>query len=100
MTIKDNGGLAFPDPARASGHCMETGLSLRQYAAIKLRVPDSGTDWLDDMILEARRMDYAGQAQGAAWDARDKGYFEGDDNDMAQCAYKIADAMIAARGQK
>lgn len=33
------------------------GMSLRQYAAIKLRVPNSGTDWLDEMINEARRME-------------------------------------------
>lgn len=29
--------------------------TLRQYAAIKLRVPDSGTDWLDEMILKSLR---------------------------------------------
>jgi hypothetical protein len=31
------------------------GMTLRQYAAIKLKVPDSGTDWLDDMIRESLR---------------------------------------------
>ena len=29
------------------------GMSLRQYAAIKLRVPDSGLPWLDVMIEES-----------------------------------------------
>ena len=29
------------------------GLSAKQYAAIHLRVPSSGVDWLDDMIREA-----------------------------------------------
>ncbi len=33
------------------------GLTARQYAAIHLRVPDSGEDWLDRMIRQARRMD-------------------------------------------
>lgn len=40
---------------------------------------------------------FAGRALMMAWDARDKGYYEGDDNDMAVCAYQVADAMIAAR---
>jgi hypothetical protein len=35
----------------------EEGMTLRQYAAIKLRVPDSGIDWLDDMIREANKLD-------------------------------------------
>jgi hypothetical protein len=30
-------------------------MTLRQYAAIKLKVPNSGTDWLDDMIRESLR---------------------------------------------
>lgn len=33
------------------------GMTLRQYAAIKLKVPNSGTDWLDEMIEEANRLD-------------------------------------------
>ena len=30
------------------------GMNLREYAAIKLRVPDSGIDWPDAMINRAR----------------------------------------------
>lgn len=33
------------------------GMSIREHAAITLRVPDSGQPWLDDMIREARRWD-------------------------------------------
>jgi hypothetical protein len=33
------------------------GMTLRQYAAIKLKVPDSGTDWLDDMIRKSNEFD-------------------------------------------
>lgn len=36
MTTKDTGGAAFPDPARAGGHCMGEGMTLRDYAAIQL----------------------------------------------------------------
>jgi len=32
-------------------------MSLRAYAAIQLRVPDSGIDWLDRMIARSRKLD-------------------------------------------
>ena len=32
-------------------------ISLRAYAAIQLRVPDSGIDWLDHMIQRSRKLD-------------------------------------------
>ncbi|MGH9631965.1 MAG: hypothetical protein ACRD7E_26980 [Bryobacteraceae bacterium] len=32
-------------------------MSLRIYAAIHLRVPDSGIDWLDEMIRRSRELD-------------------------------------------
>jgi hypothetical protein len=33
------------------------GISLRVYAAIQLRVPESGIDWLDKMIQRSRELD-------------------------------------------
>ncbi|HEY6342369.1 MAG TPA: hypothetical protein VIY49_12820 [Bryobacteraceae bacterium] len=33
------------------------GVSLRVYAAIQLRVPESGLDWLDKMIERSRELD-------------------------------------------
>jgi len=33
-------------------------MPLRVFAAIRLRVPDSGLPWLDEMIRESRRLDY------------------------------------------
>lgn len=42
-----------------------SGMTLRQYAAIKLGVPDSGTDWLDEMIRAASRDRMAGLAMQA-----------------------------------
>ena len=38
-----------------AGEPKNTGLTAREYAAIKLRLPDSGTDWLDVMIRKANR---------------------------------------------
>lgn len=33
------------------------GITAREYAAIALRVPDSGTPWLDEMITKSRELD-------------------------------------------
>ena len=56
MGDKDNLS-AFP----VYGECRRgEGLSLRQYAAIKLRVPESGVKWLDAMIRESRKQDHVG----------------------------------------
>lgn len=67
MDTKEHGGPAFPQSAvysqnhdqvyPASAYGAEEGMTLRQYAAINLRVPDSGIDWLDGMIREARILD-------------------------------------------
>lgn len=45
---------AFPSGAEESW-----GLTAREYAALKLRVPLSGTPWLDEMIGAARKADLA-----------------------------------------
>lgn len=42
-----DGGPAFP--AEFSDGFWH-GMTLREYAAIKLKIPESGTDWLDEMI--------------------------------------------------
>lgn len=51
---KETGGQAFPS---THPHGKEDGMTLRQYAAIHLKVPNSGTDWLDEMIEEANKLD-------------------------------------------
>lgn len=70
------------------------GMTLRQYAAIKLKVPESGNDWLDEMIEKSLRDDFAAKAMqvvilhpqghGGVW------------NMAAKCAYEIADEMLEA----
>ena len=52
---------AFPCAADA----VAPGLTAQEFAAIQLRVPQSGTAWLDAMITEARRLDLV-QACAAA----------------------------------
>ena len=79
---------AFPNPHRTD----MTGMTLRQYAAIKLKVPDSGTDWLDDMIRQSIKDDFAAMAMDAFL-SRDGGTYEQD----AECAHKMANTMMKAR---
>jgi hypothetical protein len=79
-------------------------MTLRQYAAIKLKVPDSGTDWLDEMIVKSLRNDFAAKAM--------QGYVLTDalvnDTDTQQAwidltaktSYQMTDAMIKAREAK
>ena len=79
------------------------GMTLRQYAAIKLRVPNSGTDWLDAMIVEAKRDELAAMAMQSvldgSWpdlDLKPKQHLSPIEN-SAVFAYEIADAMLKAR---
>lgn len=92
MDKKDQGGSAFPVPADATqGWPSEEGMSLREYACIKLKVPDSGKEWLDKIILKSLRNDFAGEALIANADHCGP---KGDVEEMASRVYEISDAMI------
>jgi hypothetical protein len=66
------------------------GLSVRELAAIQLRVPDSGDEKIDAMIRQANRRDFAGQAlAGLLADESTMGY-----ESCAAQAVKHADALI------
>jgi hypothetical protein len=93
----NDGGPAFPSAVLFDQAIVDSkGMTLRQYAAIKLRVPDSGTDWLDEMIRKSNRDYFAAAALqgitadggGASWD------------DDAKNAFKAADAMLKAMEAK
>jgi hypothetical protein len=71
-------------------------MSLRQYAAIHLRVPDSGTPWLDDMIRSSAGDEFAKAAlQGLLANPKvtlsNRGF--------AINSYLLADAMLAERAK-
>ena len=124
MSKIEDGGPAFPGgavrktrPAHDPGadfrvtditEPKQSGMTLRQYAAIKLRVPNSGTDWLDEMIRTSLREELAAKAmQGflmGGFESMPSGADESDDpTDItftARTAYLIADAMLAARGEE
>lgn len=89
--MKDKNTPAFP-----SELIFNKGLTAVEYAAIKLRVPESGTDWLDDMIRKSQRNDLAARAmQGLL--SRPGGI---DAKYEAELSLIVADAMIAAQEQK
>jgi hypothetical protein len=83
--LLDNGDWVAP----------QDGMTLRQYAAIKLRVPKSGLEWLDDMIRESQCNEFAGQALQGLVFQNDYGTIS--DQDIANGAYSYADAMLKAR---
>lgn len=96
-TIKD-GGLAFPAHPEI-GMPDRMGMTLREYAAIKLRVPESGTDWLDDMIRQSMRDELAARAMQGLIASNDAG--AGDRLDgLPEYAWQIADAALRARDQE
>ena len=43
-------------------HTNSKGMALDVYACIQLKVPETAISWLDNLIKESRRLDYAGQA--------------------------------------
>lgn len=109
----EDGGPAFPVPTHSQlqGAMVHWswggGLTQRQHAAILLRVPQSGLPWLDEIINEARRDAFAGQAlagllanPGGPIQANARcgwGLENCKESDVAGYAYHIADAMIEAR---
>ena len=103
MDQPSNGGPAFPvpfsiDPENGGPVFAELygngGMTLRQYAAIKLRVPESGTDWLDEMIRKSARNEFAARAM-QSYVALDNMAEDG----IAASSYELADAMLRARGE-
>lgn len=104
----ETGGPAFPCHPEIIPHRDHdfAGMTLRQYAAIKLRVPNSGTDWLDEMIRESLRDEMAKVAMNALEFRGDNGgrdpsgvlgeYMTGSE-ETAVVAYWMADAMLKAR---
>jgi homogentisate 1,2-dioxygenase len=73
------------------------GMTMRQYAAIKLKVPNSGTDWLDEMIRTSLRDDIAAKAM----DPKGFNVRPYDTTDaVAKDCYAMADAMLRLKGAR
>ena len=115
---KNDGGPAFPrevSQATIGAHVYfndsQKGMSLRTYAAIKLCVPDSGIDWLDEMIVKSQRDKFAGQAMPLIIEKLQVNVIrmlDGSSSEIigvliehnARLAYELADAMLAERERK
>jgi hypothetical protein len=101
--MSDKSKPAFPQDlaGRRGDDPSLQGMTLREYAAIKLRVPNSGDAELDAMILESRKLDYVGFAmQGVL--SNDKQLSRIDEKQYSlerYCAY-LANAMIAKLKQE
>lgn len=99
------------EPAFSTKHgswCGQDGLSKREYAAIQLRVPNSGQTWLDEMIAESLRDQFAGQAldgllayspedETSAFFGESDGIDSQESGRLAAGSYVIADATLSAR---
>ena len=105
MNTKETGGPAFPVFVESGNNDPDfNGMTLRQYAAIKLKVPDGSTDWLDEMITASLRDELASKAMQGFFSSQpptmgeinQKGFVN-----VAQfyswAAYEYADAMLKAR---
>lgn len=92
MSKVNDGGPAFP----SNRDMRYGGMTLRQYAAIKLRVPNSGADWLDEMIRTSLRDDLAEKAMQGLMSNDGLDWMES----VATASYGMADAMLKARTAK
>jgi hypothetical protein len=92
----DDGGPAYPHvevDAKTGEVTNHNGMSLRAYAAIQLRVPSSGIDWLDDMIIDAKRDEFASRAMAGVVcsDGRPS-----KNSQKAEFCYDLADSLLTA----
>lgn len=96
MTDKpDDPAFPFTYTDEQMGPMTHPGMSLRQYAAIKLRVADSGLPWLDEMIEKSRRNDLAEKIGAIYMQDVAPGY----EGEAAGYVIRMADAMLKARGK-
>ena len=101
MSEIDDGGPAFPTDgeSQVSARLWHfSGLTKREYSAINLRVPNSGTEWLDEMIRASLHNEFAGMAlQGAL----SRGVEGVEVERIASDSFLMADAMVqAGKGEK
>jgi hypothetical protein len=77
----------------------DSGMTLKQYAAIHLKVPRSGDEDIDAMIRESRRAEFAGQAL-AGYSVIFPQTGEINPKSAAEWCREMADAMLAELEEK
>lgn len=80
------------------------GFTQRERAAIDLRVPDSGSEWLDEMIREGRRLDMATASLSGLFSnvntvPKDDETFQQVYAKASEASLAIADALLRASEQ-
>jgi len=87
---------AFPQlPAMNLSPQDSMGLTKIEYACIKLKVPKSGIEELDNLIKESNRNDFAGQAmQGFAGNSHVVQEKQASDITMAKASINLAKELI------
>ena len=92
--MSDLNEAAFARPRSEGTIKSSIGLTKREYAAIHLRVPQSGNPELDTMIREAQRNELAARSlQGILSNPQ----YSGEDSQLVNAAYEMADAMLKER---
>jgi hypothetical protein len=91
MSSFDTGGPAFP---ASPTDRYEPGMTMRQYAAIHLKVPNSGDEWLDEMIAASARNDLAAKVLQVALAGRPESSTA---EQLVKLTYVIADEMAKAQ---
>jgi hypothetical protein len=100
---------AFPvfDTTRVNGDgtlctdygCSSSGMTLKQYAAIHLKIPRSGDPEIDGMIRESRRTEFAEKMMKIVMDELmswpESAVHDDWQNYVAYKSFRLADAMLA-----
>ena len=73
------------------------GMTLKNYACIKLKVPESDDDWLNKLILKSLRTDLAAKAMQGELACQTENWNYESNEMLAKKSYEIADAMIKER---
>lgn len=102
----EDGGPAFPTGHEDAYGFMSDGMTLREYAAIHLRVPNSGKAWLDEMIEVANRNDVAATALNGiiasphSFENVERNGKANSISEMVKVAVAFADVMLAERRKR
>lgn len=94
--MSDTNQPAFPVVAN---NWHRDGMTLREYAAIHLKVPSSGNEELDALIWESMRNDLAAKAMQAYIKTNAEPNTTHNSELVTALAYEMADAMMEAGGQ-
>jgi len=103
--LTDPANSVAEDHAAADQMPWTQGLTIREYACIQLRQPETGIDELDDLIRKAKRDELAAKAMQAqiqhpseaCFDRESPGALRWNGDKLARHSYALADHMLAAR---